>query len=335
MGGAAPVAVAEQKQTNQAQNGDVVRELGPFDIPVQATGVIKVTEAIWKDLTIRDFIAQYELKDNVLNLSRMDGQVAGGSFRNSARVDLGKKGLAYSVKLDLQTIQADPLLTAFAPKAAGSLLGAMNMAFTLDGRGTVWKSLSRNLSGAGNMLVADGRLTNPELVNGLSSILQLQELKDIQFDSFTGNFKVENGKVKLDSRLLSDNLKLFPKGAVGLDGSLDLGLDTRLSPELSAKLDKKGSITRYLADQDGWTRMPLLLSGNFASPSFGLDPKGLQDQASKALGSEIGRQINKFFKQPESAPQESGQQPADAGSGSTENSTQKLLQDSLQKLFGN
>ena len=90
---------------------------------------------------------------------------------------------------------------------------------------------------------------------------------------------------------------------------------------------------RYLADADGWTQMPLLLKGDFSSPSFGLDPKGLQGQASKALGNELGRQLDKLFK-PKSAGTNTGDQPTGEGE-TTEDPSRKLLQDSLQKLFGN
>lgn len=334
LAGSAGAAVASEQSTAETKKPSAA-QVGPFDIPLHATGTITVAEALWKGLVIKNFLAQYELKDNVLNLSRMDGQVAGGSFSNSGRVDLGKSGLTYSAQLGLKAIQAEPLLTAFAPKAAGSLLGAVDLTFALAGRGTEWQELSRNLSGDGKMLVVDGRLVSPGLVGGLSEILQLPELNDIPFDNFNGQFKVVEGKVKLDSQMLSKTLKIFPKGMVGLDGSLNMGLDTRLSPELSAKLDKKGDISSYLADQDGWAQLPLLLKGSFTSPSFGLDPKGLQEQASKALSSELGKQINKLFKQSDqTTPQGTDQQPAEKQSSPAE-SPANILQDSLQKLFGN
>ncbi|MDG5467047.1 AsmA family protein [Deltaproteobacteria bacterium IMCC39524] len=333
LGSASPAAAAEEVVTasNRGQGDD--KELGPFDIPVHATGTISVAEALWKDLTIKDFIARYELKDNIFKLSQMDGNVAGGSFRTTASVDLRKKGLAYSANLDLNAVQADPLLTAFLPKAAGSLLGAMNLSVDLDGRGSQWKSMSRNLSGAGDMLVSDGRLASPGLVKGFSSIVQLSDLKDIQFENFKAQFKVVNGKVKLDSQLTSERLKLSPQGSIGLDGSLDLGLDTRLSPELSAKLDKGGSVTRYLEDQDGWTQLPLLLTGDFSSPRFGLDPKGINRQASKALGQELNRQLDKLFRPKDSSSTTETQSGEEAEPA--EDPGRKLLQDSLQKLFGN
>jgi AsmA protein len=169
----------------------------------------------------------------------------------------------------------------------------------------------------------------------LSEVLQLSELKDIPFDDFKGQFKVADGKVRLDSQLLSKRLKLFPEGNIGLDGSLNMGLDTRLSPELSAKLDKKGGVLSYLADKDGWTRIPLLLKGSFSSPNFGLDPKGVKEQASKALTEELGQQIDKLFKRSAPASQDTDQQPAENKSTPAEDPSRKLLQDSLQKLFGN
>ena len=184
------------------------------------------------------------------------------------------------------------------------------------------------------MRIVDGRLINPGLVSGLSSFLQLPELKDVQFDDFTGQFNVVDGKLNLDSQMLSSILKLFPKGTVGLDGALNLNLDTRLSPELSAKLDRKGGILSYLADKDGWTQMPLLLKGNFDSPRFGLDPKGVQAQASKVLGNELGRQIDKLLKQQDPS-QETYQQQTEEGAQPAEDPTRKLLEDSLKKLFGN
>jgi AsmA protein len=235
----------------------------------------------------------------------------------------------------LKAIQADPLLTAFVPKASGNLLGALDLALTIDGRGTQWQAISRNLSGNGNMLVADGRLISPGLVKGLSAFLQLPELNDIQFRNFSGQFKILDGMVNVDSQMLSDSLKLFPKGTVGLDGSLNLVLDTRVSPTLAKKIDRQGGVMSYLADSEGWSRVPLLLKGTFSAPAFGLDPKGVQEQATKALSGELGRQLDKLFKKPEPSAPVNGQQQQGADSPASEDPARKLLEDSLHKLFGN
>jgi AsmA protein len=111
-------------------------------------------------------------------------------------------------------------------------------------------------------------------------------------------------------------------------------MDNRLSPQLSDRLDTKGKVSRYLTDQDGWSQVPLLVSGNYSSPRFSLDPKGLKSQAKQAITNELGRQLNKLFKKQSSDAEEktpqSGEDPL-----SEEDQARKLLQDSLQKLFGN
>jgi len=323
-GGAQPPAAAAGSRTANA-------ELGPFDIPVRASGSIKLGETVWKGLSVKDFLAQYELRDNVLTISRMDGLVAGGSFSNTARVDLGRKGLAYDATLGLKTIQADPLLTALLPKAAGALLGKLDMDLAVKGTGTRWEAISKSLTGQGDMLVGEGRLVSPGLVQGLAATLQMGDLQEINFKNFQGNFTVNNGRVSLNSMMNGSQIKLAPKGSFGLDGSLDLSLDTRLSPELAARLDNQGRATRFLADKDGWSQVPLLLSGSFTAPRFGIDPKGVQAQAGKALQSEAERQIEKLFKQPKPATPPDGQ-PQEPPA---EDPTQKLLKDSLKQLFGN
>ena len=303
-GGAATAgagASSDAGASSGAGTSSSVSEMGPFDIPVRADGEIRIGETLWKGMTIKDFVAGYTLRDNVLTVSRMDGQLAGGSFRNQARVDLGKKGLVYSADLDLNAIQADPLISAFAPAAAGSLFGQLDMTLALEGRGTEWKVVSKKLTGNGDMVIRDGKLVSPGLVKGLAGILQLSELDELIFDTFTSNIRIKNGKVLLDSKINSSLIKLYPKGNIGLDGSLDLGLDTRLSPELSARLDSGGKVTQYLKDEQGWTQMPLKLGGDFTSPKFGLDAKGLQKGATKAIQQEIQKKIGeKLFGAPKS-----------------------------------
>jgi len=331
-GGGTGAAVAVGKGQPSAVKDE---EIGPFDIPLQASGKISIGRTLYKGLSIDNFLARYQLKDNVLTISQMDGNMAGGSFSNTAQVNLGTKGLTYNTDLSVKTIQADPLLTAFIPKAAGALLGAMDLDFNIKGRGTRWQTMSKQLNGQGDLLVADGRVVSPGLVKGFASFLQLANEDEIRFENFQGDIKIVGGKLHIDSSLLSDELKLFPKGSIGLDGTMNLSIDTRLSPQLAAQLDSGGKMTRYLTDKDGWSQIPLLVSGSYASPRFGLDPKGIQKQASEAIGKELGRHLEKLFKTSEPAASKETQEQTGKEDAPVDNPTNKLLQDSLKSLFGN
>jgi AsmA protein len=329
--GSVAESVAKKGRTSAAGS----EEIGPFDIPLRASGTIRIGRTVYKGLTIDDFNAIYELRDNVLTISRLDGKLAGGSFANTARVDLGTRGLAYSADLGIRAIQADPLLSAFIPKAAGALLGAMNLDLNIKGRGTRWQTMSRRLNGTGDMLIADGRVVSPALVKGFSTFLQLSKTDEIRFKNLQGDIRIVDGKVLIDGSLLSDELKLFPSGSIGLDGTMDLSVDTRLSPELAARFDAGGRVTKYLTDRDGWSQVPLLVSGSYASPRFRLDAKGLQRQASDAIGMELGRHLDKLFGAPAPALREEEQGQTGQDSEPAEDPTSRLLQDSLKSLFGN
>ncbi len=296
-GGAAAAAGGDAAA---AESNATETELGPFDIPVRAEGEVRIGETLWKGMRIDDFVASYQLRDNVLTVSRMDGQVAEGAFHNTARVDLGKKGLVYTADLDLKAIQADPLVSAFAPKAAGTLFGQLDMALAIKGRGTEWQVVSKQLNGDGDLNISNGRLVSPGLVKGLAGVLNLADLEELVFDAFNSNLRIKNGRVQLNGSINSSQIRLYPKGSIGLDGSLDLGLDTRLSPELAAQLDRSSKVTQYLRDDQGWTRMPLKLAGSVTTPRFGLDAKGVQESATKALQQELGKKLGeKLFGKPQ------------------------------------
>ncbi len=291
-GGAAAAATGKEQAPPPAG------ELGPFDLPLQASGTIRIGKTAWKGLQIRALRVDYVLRDNLLTISRLAGQVAGGAFSNAVRLDLRQPGLAYSADLDVQGVQADALLTALVPAAAGSLSGVMELKGSLKGSGTRRESIIRSLTGDGTLLLADGHLASPALVKGLSAFLALPEIDRIDFKNFRGKYRIVDGRLEVDSALHSSRLKLYPKGSLGLDGSLNLAVDTRISPDLAQRIDRQGEISGFLVDSDGWSQLPLLITGSCQAPRFGLDPIGIREQASRALQQQLQRGIDKLLVKP-------------------------------------
>jgi AsmA protein len=317
-------------------------EIGPFDLPVQAAGTIRIGETVWKGLSVKDFVAEYDLRDNQLKIARMTGNFAGGTFANTARVDLRQPGLSYDATISLEGVEAQSLLPALAPQAAGTLFGRLDLQGSVRGSGTRWETLSRSLTGDAALTLADGRLVSPALVKGFATFLQLSDLNDIVFKEFRGKSRIVNGQAEIDSLLAGSRLKLFPRGTLGLDGTLRLALDTRLAPELAARLDRRGKVTGYLTDADGWTQIPLLLEGSLQAPRFGLDPKGVQAQAGKVIQQELQRGIDKLLtKQKTSTKSDQAADNASPAAGQPESPpaeqptspANKLLDDSLRRLF--
>jgi len=319
-----------------------VSEIGPFDLPVQASGTIRIGEGGWKGLTVNNFLAEYDLRDNQLNIRRISGNFAGGSFSNKARVDLRQPGLVYDVDVNLQGVKMEHLLPALTPAAANTLYGRLDLKGQVAGRGTRWRDISRSLSGDMALSLADGKLVSPALVKGFADFLQMTDFDEIVFRDFRGKARLTNGKAEIDSSLVSSRIKLAPKGTIGLDGSLNVAMDTRLAPDLAARIDQRGKVTRYLTDAEGWTQIPLLITGTVQAPRYGLDPKGVQAQAGKIIEKELQRGLDKLFNRPkpQEQPSEAGVRPESSETGSGDSPApppaspaQQLLDQSLKRLF--
>ncbi len=296
----------------------------PLDLPITLSGRASIKQVLYRGLNIDDFQARYSLKNNVFQLQEMTGQVAGGSFTNTLTVDLGRPGYTYQAQLVTQGVQTDPLVTAFVPKAAGTLFGLLNLDLDLQGAGTEWKSVRRKLTGKGELALQEGRLTGSNLVKELADFLGLSELSVMGFDRASGRFAINNGRVDLTSTMTSQDVRLAPEGDVGLDGTLDLGLDLRLSPDLTKKLDGSGRFSQLLVDADGWGQVPLKIRGSVVQPSFALDSAMLKDALKEKAGQKLQETLEKkLFKNDPTTDEEDPDQ-----------KEKKLLEGVFKGIFG-
>jgi AsmA protein len=293
-------------------------EIGPFNLPITADGEARIAQTVYRGLAIRNFSLRYRLLDNLLTVENLTGQVAGGSFQKTATCDLGKKGLAYQGQLDLKNIPADSLMKTFAPKAAGTVFGNFSMRADFSGKGTLPEAIRRNLSGQGEFSIADGRLTALPLMQGLADFVRLEELRDFSFQRAAGNYRLQKGKVSLHGDVSGRDVTMAPTGTIGLDGQLDLKLGTRLSPGLTAKLDRKGEISQFFTDSEGWGELPLLVAGSLDEPRFAFDPAAVKARAKDHLQRKLEEKVFKKL---------------DSSETKSTGSTEQLLKDAFKGLF--
>ncbi len=325
---AGPAAVAGQ-EVKPARSAPA-EEIGPFDLPLRVDGTVEVKQAIYQGLAIDNFAMHFKLADNVLTIDKLQGDMAGGTFNKQSTVDLRKKGLAYSTQLAIQGVKADPFVAAFVPKAAGTVFGTLDLNGDFSGSGTLPEAIRKNLSGQGKLLLADGKLTGAGLVQGLADYLNLEELRVLRFQQAKSSFTVKNGKINLNSEFAGNQVRAAPTGTVGLDGSLDVALDARLAPELTQKLDSKGTLTKFLKDQEGWAQVPLKVTGTATSPSFALDTSAVEQQVKEKAREKIEQKLQeKIFDKLAPSKTEPGAEPA------AEEPAKKMLKDTLKGFFGN
>ncbi|WP_298036930.1 AsmA family protein [uncultured Desulfuromonas sp.] len=327
LGTAAAPAAAAKKGGAGDQAPKAGSEVGPLDLPLRAEGTVQIGQTVYKGLAVNNFDMHYLLDKNILTVDRMTGEMAGGTLSETARVDLGQKGLAYTADLAFSGVQADPLVSAFAPKASGMIFGLLNFQTHMSGRGTLPETFKRSISGKGKLTLGDGKLTGAGLVVGLADFLGLPELRELRFSDAKGSFTIKDGRINLSSDFNGREVRLAPSGNVGLDGSLDVVLDGRLSPELTAKLDKAGRTSKFLRDAEGWGQLPLKVTGTMGSPRFTLDTTAAVEQVKEKAREKIEKTIQeKIFKKidPGAAEGEGVEEPA-----------KQLLEKTFKGLFGN
>lgn len=300
-------------------------ELGPFDLPLRADGSLQIGQAFYKGVAVDNFDLHYLLEKNVLTVDRLSGKVAGGSFNQTVRIDLTKKGLDYSTRLALKDVQAEPLVNAFVPKAAGTVFGELSLNADFNGRGTLPETLKRNLSGNGGFQIEDGKLTGAGLVKGLADFVNLEELRTLSFRRAKGSFTVTNGKVSLNSDFSGSDVRFAPLGTVGLDGDLDIALDLRLSPALTGKLDRRGNVAQFFTDAEGWGQLPLKAKGTIGAPRFALDSSAVKGKVKEKAREEIEKKLQEKVLD-KLAPKE--------GEEGSREPAKQMLEEGLKKLLG-
>ncbi len=338
--GGTPGKKAKKDAGTETKAKTAKRRLGPYNFPITALGTLRVGQAVWRNTLIQDLNARYQLKNNIFTLEQLTGKAAGGTFSETARIDLTKPGLAYKTHIQTSAIQADSLLSAFAPKIRGTVFGSLNLSVDMQGQGTGLDDLKKSLSGSGDLNIADGKLTGAGLVRGLADFLDLEELRVLRFSQAGGQLVVKDGRIQLAGNLAGDQVRLAPTGTVGLDGTLDVGLPVRLAPALTARLDSSKKFSRFLTDSQGWGELPLKVTGSVKAPRFALDTKALGGSIQRGVQQQLQKTLQeKLFKpkKDDQAPaSEQSQQgattdDADADKKATE---EKLLEGVMKGLFG-
>ncbi len=83
-----------------------------------------------------------------------------------------------------------------------------------------------------------------------------------------------------------------PSGKIGLDETLDLDFDLKLSPHLTDKAMRNSSIAQYIKNEEGWGMIPLKVSGTFANPSYTVD---IAKAGKRVIKKKADKFIDKLF----------------------------------------
>lgn len=303
-----------------ARQKSLAEEIGPYDLPIDMVGTLAINRLIYKQLNIDKVTADLSLKNNHLSIQNLSSQIGGGELKVSSRVNLGVKGLAYKGQMALSQPNVTTLVAGVIPEAKQSISGQLQWQNSFSGKGTIPDNLLQVLQLKGELSLQQGVVKGSPLLEKLAGFLGSPDLKVLSFRALTSQYNLRDGLAHITGNLDSSKTKLTPKGTIGVDGRLNLNLDARLAPEIMDKLGVSKSLKQVTVDQNGWGVLPLKIKGNLNRPEIGFDSTALQNQALKKAKEKVSQKLLEKIV---------------PGAGEDAEPMRKMLDNTLNKLFGN
>jgi len=221
-----------------------------------------------------------------LTLSPIRGELAGGVVSGDLKVDL-KGGFRYTTGLVVKGARVKTLLeqAGSAAVVSGTLSGKAHF----EGQGGL-----ATMRGQGSADVASCRAENSRVLALLSSVLQVPELANPDFEACRVEFSQTGSRFATPVvKLTGDAVRLSGRGSVNLDTSgLDYEMTLGLAPKLLAKITRPELRAGFKEGSDGFATIDFRLYGTTLEPKT-----DLLSRVGKAAATGVAKdQVNKLLK---------------------------------------
>ncbi len=217
-----------------------------------------------------------------LSLNTFDGSVIADGTLGLQDLQRPK----FDLKLDVSNLQAHDALEPFT-SFSKHVFGKFSMQSELRGQLTdQLEVVPESVSGRGKIQIRDGKLVGVKVLEALTKILSLNELKNIEFKQWTNEFAIANGRMLLsDVNISSQYADFLVGGSHGIDGSMDYVMAVKLSPDLSNRVKVTGfgqDLVNALKDDQGRITLNFRVGGRLDDPALKLDTE-MQKKAAEEL----------------------------------------------------
>lgn len=270
-----PSAKSNSAESHQSGNSVSTIEKTPDFEPLRKivmSGDLSVDTIKMHGGIISNVMTAVDGKDGLFNLTSLKSDLYQGSISSTGYVDLRKAEPVSSVKLNIDNVQAGPLLRDFADK--NIIEGTLQADIDLNGSGMTGDQIKASLNGKGELFFRDGAIIGIDLAQLARNIQsgfildQQGERPKTDFAELHAPFTVTNGLVDTTKTSLKS-----PFIRVDGHGKADLvseTIDFRLTPKLVGSIKGQG-------DQEARSgiAVPVIVGGTFEKPTFAPDLEAL------------------------------------------------------------
>lgn len=291
---------------------------------LRAVGKVAIKKCKYNKLVIENVTADLVYGDAVATLKNLGFDTFDGNITTSTTVDLTDMAAPqWSAALSTRDINTNATLSQFTT-LQNVIYGTFNSNLSLEGKGSDWASISKNLSASGSSDLLNGKLANINVLDAIGqSLLKVQGLgklaqtilpdiqttvKETVFQNLSGKFNIQKGKILLDAiNMSTQDFKLSGNGAIGLDKTLDLNTLVVLSQSISERLQKDNTL-KYLLSKDQLLEIPCTVTGDILKPRINANgsmlsdllknaaTKAISDQIQTGIGNKLGDEADKLLK---------------------------------------
>ncbi|GIC78664.1 AsmA family protein [Moritella sp. F3] len=306
-GSAATSGTAKQTATKPAP--EVEPDLSALS-SVNQKGSLTITQIKQGEYVLDNIKLQSELKDGVLQLTKLSSDLYEGKLMVKALLDSNKQPATFNMNSTLEKVQSEQLVTIAAGKKM--LTGLVDVDVRISGKGLTTTKLKSATKGTINTSFTDGAVLGMNVAQEVRKAIAMfskksettaDEGEQTDFSAMVANFKLGGGKLtstKID--LASPAIKVDGKGSANLiRENLDFTFNAAVAENIGGQSSSTMKEVRDL-------RLPIDVKGSFAAPSikvdFGAITKQLAEKEKdklmdKYLGSDEKKDElkNKIFKE--------------------------------------
>ncbi|QNR25424.1 AsmA-like C-terminal region-containing protein [Croceimicrobium hydrocarbonivorans] len=154
------------------------------------------------------------------------------------------------------------------------------------------------------MQIDQGHLRNYEPLQALSRFAEVDELKDVSFNTLKNTITIANGEIRIpDMAIASNVLNLNLSGTHNFENEIEYIITMRLGDVLFAKRDKTSGNKEFeehlsVSKRDDDHRIPIRISGTVDDPQIGIDGEAMGSSVKESLRKQ-GEEIKGLFKKKE------------------------------------
>ena len=286
----APDSGSPTAKTPPAKSKPVPASQDPLGRLTVRDSSVAVDTVSYDTLRLTKVSAKIQMRNRVLELQDLKFNMNQGTHVGTASFDLNGAQPRYAFSSKLRDVDANEFLTENS-SLKNLFYGKLSSDIDLQGSGTGFDEISKQLKGGGKVTVAKGKITSFNLSEQVALLGKLTGLNvgqgGTEFEDLVSELTIADGRVTTNAmHFRASGMALKVRGSLGLDRSADY----QIAAELPAAITKKNpnqflnmANATFFQNESGNVVIPLRMTGDIARPRLSLDTQMVKENLKNSL----------------------------------------------------